>query len=423
MMRYLLFPLIFSSVLISAFEQIQQITPPGLDLPVIIKGEKVKNLLGLPLDQIIVLHKNQQGEIRSIPFQIDEFFWNNEDTCFLPIIPGDPKSPESDKVLGQNDEIVFMALDGGQPAEEFELAGSHVYEINIKTNSSDEKNYIYIAENRSQWDKSNESYMLQDKTKIHGQSYVIYFEPSFPEFAKQINVLSEKDHQMHAFVLGHVFLGFFDVKLFPNIHLTRENFQSRLLGTISGPVRVIRRIQNTVKLGPISIKSLLPSDLFYYRSYMELSGQVKISGAMAMFLRKNSTAQNIFYLNPNETQGARFFTGQIRPPFHRKEIQTPGEEVFPGKTNQWAALLADGWGFYFDLSFRSTSKGEPIQPELFFKDNRVPGLSKPEFGYSFNIKEFPIGNHAFRLRQYFGHLSEGDLSILSTAWDESDKKN
>ena len=83
---------------------------------VVLRGKEFGSLLGADLDNIQVYAANALGELRQIPFQIDERFNQSGELVLLPnAMPGTGR-------FSVHDELVFMARDAGSRMHPVQLA-------------------------------------------------------------------------------------------------------------------------------------------------------------------------------------------------------------------------------------------------------------------------------------------------------------
>ncbi len=235
--------------------------------PIVIPASTFKTA-AIPIKNIN-LYTIKDGNKRAIPFQVDER--NKKGKYIFPF--GQKANPEeSDGVFSGNDELVFMIKDTGDRA----ISGmfpkcDSIMEIEIIDPVDESNRWIYLVKTSlPPTDLSTEDYVNYDitTTTIDAKNYIMRFDPDFTiGFAR----LSAKpvfggtgDNWVDRVKIR------LDVKTRFGFRIIKDEdaFSSSDLAHIDGPVRVIRRTANQVKLWwKIKSPSAIIDNIFYYDYY------------------------------------------------------------------------------------------------------------------------------------------------------------
>ncbi len=260
-----------------------------------------------------------------IPFQIDERNAKG-DWIFNYDKHGNP-IPLKRTSLAPQDELVFMAKDAGPKARagRIDIPGAEVMEIELTDPVEQTHAYVYLASyNDSPPPLSPLRYVRYDpkNDRVTAQMYVMafskkaplsydYFAVPKPAGGEGINIFDRFKMRL-------------DINTFLlHIHRDEDDFKSRLVGYIQGPVRVIRRVANSmdIVLG-IQSPSVL-SDSIYYYDYFQFPTVVDIPiDLQRLYIVKkarlvtttdfNHNALGMTFYNSNNPRGLTI-TGRMSP--------------------------------------------------------------------------------------------------------------
>jgi len=235
---------------ITATERIQ-ISPacPLLQELVVVSGSSVPALLGTPVQQISLLSYSQ-GRLSPLIFQIDQ-----KDPQGRYLIeetpPGGPQSGGA--ALDENDELVFRIVDSGKrlPATS-EFAGQHsLVEIQIIDRGSGISGWIYasISNRNEPLSSSVRIHYLPDTDSVRSGLYHIGFSEQLPFLIDTFHWKLDGQHAWSPDIsdtmkIRHhgTFLGFI-----PFLR-TQNDYSSRLVSVKQGPLRIIRRTSNQIRM-------------------------------------------------------------------------------------------------------------------------------------------------------------------------------
>jgi hypothetical protein len=239
-------------------------SPDGAARPIIVEGEHLQDLLGLPINTL-ALYRVEDGRTGPVPFQIDRRICSKRgkgETCPY-ILEGEPDVHASPgPPLGPDDELVFLAEDGGGCRE---TVPDHSVEIRIEATDAGEQTCVYLGPRDGPEPvpepRSDVSYDPA-RDVVSSETYRIAFDPESPYFWKEISLKEEEgwsplfaDEGIHSQVAHAGSLVAYDIE--------RDDFRTRLVGYRAGPIRVIRVVRNRLRIGPFVWKETLETAIFY----------------------------------------------------------------------------------------------------------------------------------------------------------------
>ena len=260
----------------------QTVTPPSLtrqDDPVVITGGLLYRLAGVPLDEIFV-YAYHDTSLTQIPFQIDER------------LAGGMYVPIENSELGSDDELVFMAIDGGGWVDDPWLSAggaliSPTYVIAITDPISDTHAWAYLFRSAALSRTFTADYVSYDRGSDRITSpgrYSLGFSPSY----------GIRDYQ----TLGHSSTDLLDrdkLRLtgtfgFFQFSINEQNVTQVGVHAIDGPVRVTR--VNTTTLTVLGFQIQGNATVFAYRSLFAQPAALESPSAIRITSLRLSTDWN-----------------------------------------------------------------------------------------------------------------------------------
>jgi len=228
--------------------QISSACPSRQELAVV-QGGSVPALLGTPVQQISLLNYSQ-GRLSPLSFQIDQ-----KDTQGRYLIEETPPDgPRSRGVaLDENDELVFRVMDSGKKlpgASEFARLVSLV-EIQITDPGSGISGWIYasIASGNSPVSSDHVIRYLPDTDSVRSELYHVGFSEQLPFLVDTFHWKLAGNHAWSPDIsdtmkIRHrgTFLGFI-----PFLR-TQNDYSSTLIAVKEGPLRILRRTSNRIRM-------------------------------------------------------------------------------------------------------------------------------------------------------------------------------
>ena len=231
-------------------------------------GERLPSCLGRPIPtlRLIACHG---GELVPIPFQIDE---KDPEGTFV-FRSSDPNSNDGDQgSFDANDELALMALDLGDRISG-ELAGTVrlLAEIAVLDPVDGSQGWCYLTTNESFPQISPVDYVTYDpkQDRILTRNYRIGFSPQAPIAYGDTTVTTEgggNNARLNERVITRLKATF--LKVFKLVR-SEKDFRSARKGYIDGPVRIVKRVGNSMrqvfgKYGP----EVVVDYTFYYSSWI-----------------------------------------------------------------------------------------------------------------------------------------------------------
>jgi hypothetical protein len=378
--------------------------------PIVVQGAKLAPFIGQDIRNLRLYKAvREKGRLavqpipfQPIPIQIDE---RNEygDWIFNFDKHGNPV-PFKRTTLAPQDQLVFMAKDAGVKAktEQLDIQGSSVMEIELTDPGNNAHAYVYLALFKDNPPPLSRMQYVQYDPKddrVTAQLYTMAFSKKVP--------LSYDYYAVPKSAGGegiNIFDGFkmrldIDTVLF-NIHRDEGDFKSRLVGYIQGPVRVIRRVANSmdIMLG-IQSPSIL-SDSMYYYDFFQFPTVVDIPiDLQRLYVVKkarlvtttdfNHNALGMYFYNSNNPKGLKI-TG----------IMSKAQEALNRTPYDWAVVSGPQGAW---MNRVVMGKGVPFTKGLYFVDDETkpdPPENEPgqigNTGYDFgNLMKARKGTYTF----------------------------
>ena len=214
---------------------------------VVVPGRDVPSLLGHPIEAIRLYASSGAG-LAPVVFQVDA---KDADGRYATgAVPGDAQ--EGEPLLDENDELVFMAADAGARSGAGESAArGDLIELRIDNRVAGKSGWLYasvsarddrVAENtRVRYDS--------DADSVQTPVYSVGFSSHKPFLIDTLKWKLGREQQWSPDVLdtmkirhrGRLF-GFIDFRR------TGNDYKSRLTAVRAGPLRIIRRTENAVRI-------------------------------------------------------------------------------------------------------------------------------------------------------------------------------
>lgn len=238
--------------------------------PLIIKGAKLKPLVGARIDRFEVLAFHGGGA-KPIPFQVDEVLPDGR--YALPSGP-EPLSDDSPGILDDDDELVMMISDMGERATTASGVPPGAVEIEMTDPLSRERRYAYLAAVASP-QLSPIDYIEYDSPRhlVESEHYRLGFTRELPtDYALQNRKHEGRPNLIDRFKVRasvKILAGLF------RLRVNEDDIHNTVVAYRDGPVRVIRRVSHSVAL-VLGIRSPeVVSVDFFYRDFIENPFHVK----------------------------------------------------------------------------------------------------------------------------------------------------
>ncbi|MGD2074550.1 MAG: hypothetical protein PVG38_06460 [Gammaproteobacteria bacterium] len=212
---------------------------------VVLTGQELAPLRGAPIDQVSLYRASDAG-LTPIPFQIDR---KDDEGRYLIDGPATRMHSHAEPVLDGNDELVLRASDAAarRNGTAFGVGSAPLVEIALPGRSG----WVYVSLSGAPKDAQNTGPMAYDAAsdQVTGPAYRVRFDPQLPFLVDAfqwrrgdgVGWSPDMTDKMKIRHQGR-FLG-----LFP-FQRTQGDYVSRLTGVKAGPLRIIRRTENHIRM-------------------------------------------------------------------------------------------------------------------------------------------------------------------------------
>ena len=245
---------------------------------VVIRGRDVMKNRGQRIDRLALLAK-AQGRIQPIPFQVDEI--NADGEWVLPDVPpylkvkSSPVEQDEDRgALDENDELVFMLRDSGDPMSgaEFPPLAQAVDEIMLSDPVGGGRSWVYLCSFLAGPPLSDRDYVsyLFPQNRVVSDDYELGFSLEVPfswdyiSFRGAPNMIDRMKIRIGLKILGIPY------------SRNETHFKSDLSSYKDGPVRVIRRVRSSFRLNRLLKTPSTASESIYYQNAVVVPFRVTV---------------------------------------------------------------------------------------------------------------------------------------------------
>lgn len=216
---------------------------------VVLTGQQLPALTGLPVSRLM-LSRWSGTAMQPVVFQIDR---RDEDDRYLFSADTAAGTHSQHPEFDANDELVFIFSDAGQrlPSQSKEYRSGRFIELGIQDSGLQEQRWIYLSLSDSVVKPSGKKYIkyYPDADSIATDLYRLGFSRQSPFLMDSFNWWDAPAKQWSLDLLDTMkirhngkLLGLIDFKR------TQDDYSSRLTAIKRGPVRVIRRTENRVRV-------------------------------------------------------------------------------------------------------------------------------------------------------------------------------
>lgn len=230
-----------------------------------VPGSALPSLLGKPVAAIRVLASDGNGGLRPIPFQVDE-----RRSAGGAWILDQEAAKAGAGIFDPYDVLLFAADDAGLNLDTAKLPAPAV---GHRILADGKVVAAYLAEaNAPRSEKSYVNY-IPAQDRVSTSFYEAAFRPSQPLIQ---DILIPQNGSVRADVLDRFKVRFnLAIKNFFDFKVSEADVDTRLAGTRVGPLRIIRRIVSSKKLGPIKLIPTATTDFYFYPDWMEIPTKVQ----------------------------------------------------------------------------------------------------------------------------------------------------
>ncbi len=390
---------------------------------------------GTPIRKIRVLAFKEE-RFGVIPFQVDERGPEGDLILTQGPLKGKQRDTEGDYVDATSpgmfnglDEILFMAMDMGDraPPERWPAGADRAVEIQALDPVDGSREWAYIVS-------------LSDPPPLPGKDYIDYRTFERKKGKPEVHILAENYHAAFTDLgkpvaqsdwqirqgtwegkdIMKTFRSIIDIRLgFLHFDFTLENIIPKRLGQIDGPIRVVRRIRNSVRFAGIPIPDFLvkrlagaalDTDSYYYPGYFFFNGELSVPSVVVKYGKKSSAifttdfdvpAVGAYWMDEKNQDAACLMDGVMSPQERALDGSLYRWSLFHGEQGGWMNILTFGEGFrrldislyYMDNAVDGfIPEGDPPLMAYGSTGYRVKGFQKIQPGKPlvFNTNIFPI---------------------------------
>ncbi len=352
--------------------------------PVILRGSALASLLGAPTAQINAIARHGAA-IKLIPFQIDKRDTKNSYEL---------STKESGKAakLDTNDECVFMSSDAGERITTLpeQYAPLPIIEIMVVDPKTQERKWVYLTKTPTAdgLPTDSKSYVVYDSTKdtIRTNIYSIGFSSTHPfmidSFQWHLTGTNEwSPNLFDTMKIRHQ--GKFFGKL--GFSRTHADYRSRVTAVKEGPVRVIRRTVNSVRIISYLQSPSVTMDCIAYVNGFQIDTTIDLPFPLGWFFSDMSALATIDWNDDPSLPALRVYGDDAKGLLVDGHM-TPEKDRF-NKTGGQNFLLESTYGLV--LVQLEIDKNLPVKVSNYLQDDRSQ-VDKPE------IIPGQFGNIGFR---------------------------
>ena len=362
--------------------------------PVLVRGEEMQDFLGADIGALRVFSKTH-GRIEPIPHQIDK---RDRDGHY--IFRDDRKASygRSAGGLQEWDELIFMARDLGdrvgsleEPPWKESSGLRQGLEIEVTDPVSRAKAWAYVFSFEHPPARSTTDYVhyCTEEDVLTTPAYSIGFKN--PKIRTSMNYTALRGPEGG---VGKDLIDRFKARAdatflwgFIRFHKDETDFRSRVVDTIDGPLRVIRKAEYSLRIMWNIPTPWAEVYTYYYRNFIELPTKLnipfdigylvsEISGRVSLDFNKQVSG-SIFY-SPRNPEGAVL-----------DGIMSPSELVLDAGSFPWAVVDCPHGAFVFRVIM---DKRLPVALSLFYRDEALEEDAPEENPGQYGNLGWRIGN-------------------------------
>ena len=335
--------------------------------PVIVRGAEAKTLLGAPISKIRAIARHGNA-LETIPFQIDKRDAGGSYELGKNHAGNNP-------MLDAADECVFMTADAGERI--ISMPEQHAQQPAVEVALIDPKSgvqkwvYLLVTRSAQSLPASNRHYVAYDfaHDAIATQAYRIGFSSTQPFIVSSL--------QWHTGEAGKWSPNLLDTmkirhhgKLFGNIDFTRTqaDYLSRIAAIKEGPVRVIRRTINSVRVIGYLQSPSVTIDYVAYANGLVMDTTIDFPFPLGWFFSDIKTYTTMDWNDDPALPGLRIHGGDIPKGLAVDGRMSPEKDRFNKMAGQRFAV-ENAYGLL--LVQLEMEKTLPVEARLYLQDERT----------------------------------------------------
>lgn len=298
-----------------------------------IEGSELTALSGYPLDHLSVLACAAKS-CGVIPFQIDQ---RDASGAWVLDNGPEPNVEQASTALSRTDLLLFMASDAGERASAGDLPPSLPgLEIVIRDPSSNTTRWVYLLAYPAEAPRSPLSYVRYDPNgdRVHGQHVSLGFRNGIPDYlAVQDSTGSSSPNLLDRLKVRATATFLFGLLRFSR---SEDDLTTQFVAWHQGPIRVIRRQRQWVRIGWGIRSPTFGSYTYFYRDFAELPVSLRLNFPPRYFF-SNISVRTV--LDFRDLRGWSVLTGDMAAGLPVDGTMTPAKRALNTRTDSWFALL------------------------------------------------------------------------------------
>ncbi len=338
--------------------------------PVVILGNVLVALNGMPIAKISAASW-QGGTKKTIPFQIDKL----DDKGRYEFLSRDHRGA---LLLDANDECVFMASDAGERkgVDSDETPQSLRVEIVIVDPKTGERKWVYLqATAADNLPGATKNYVVYDAARdvIETATYKIGFAKSHPFLIDSLQWHIDGPNKWSSNVVDTMKIRHKGKLLGIDFVRTQADYRSRVVAVKAGPVRVIRRTLNSVKVVSFLQSPSVVIDYVAYANGLQMDTVIDLPFKLSWFFSDLTTYTTMDWNDAPSLPAVGLYKAGM-PGLTINGAMTLEKEQFSKGAEQRFALQSAYGLLAVQLEL---DKGTPIELKLYLRDERTM-IDKPE---------------------------------------------
>jgi len=334
--------------------------------PVVVPGAKLTGALGWEIAQTR-LFAFRDGRAAPIPFQIDERDKNG--AYFLPFGPG---RKSGDGRIKPRDELVFMVADAGERGARAQLPGEFdgAVELEIADPLDGGTAWVSLVHYANAAPpRSPVSYVRYDDptTTIDAARYLMAFHPKARLSIGKLS-LKPAGGGANQNLVDRLKIRFTATIAGLKLERNEENFLSRTVGWINGPVRVVRHTVNQVELWKIKSPKAYMDNVYYGNSF-EFPTVIEMPFGADLLMKDPRFRVSTDGLC--NVPGRVFYNSNNRNGVKIDGVPTEEKKHLDRGPYAWSVVTdPTGKGAWMNRLLYDAS-ATPVRPNLYFNDDRA----------------------------------------------------
>ena len=350
---------------------------------VALQGAELHALSGAPIGRLGLFARTPSG-LEPIPFQIDERDPHEEWVLTLGLEAG---TDDDGGRLDANDELLFLIDDAGLHPLEGPEGAERSLGIEVVDPTSGEPRWVVLAEYATAPPRSPVRHVHLDVAtdSIESANYALTFSRAIP-ISWAFLAAKTPDGSPGPNLIDRIKVRMSCSLLFGlvELRLNEEELRSMPVGYVDGPIRALRRVENSVEFGLGLESPTYLSDTVYYRNAIFAPAFVDIVFDVGLFLQDLELKT---YIDFRQLDGWSFYHARDPIPVPFDGVMSETERELHGRPVDWIGVTHDAQGII--ARYLVDSELTAVKQSLVYVDDATrpdppeadPGLA-PALGFT-----------------------------------------